>query len=403
LLATNALRFAPTFKDVGPGQPLLGCGNCIDRPICGGLHLRNTGSLLVSCMSYCTCEDVGRCDMVCPRKPTNYVARHREVDGWDLANIPTARMVELPRLPDWIPLFQGNLAGSRSTSLDDSVALPLTYALKGRGHATRARTRKELAQSYGMRPRHGWVLSGVQEDPAVERIWPLPDISRIAHQLVHAGAVFATSPDFSTILDSPRHDNLHAMKRIAWVWYHMTQGGLCTALHVNGRTDHDFVRWAEFIRLQPAVKAIAFEFLTGTATKQSAELSCKRLAVLASNVGRDLTLVVRGNADAARSLRASFKQVVFIDSTAYMRSMKRRRAYLNESGKVAYVPIRTSTVREARALLRHNIHTLRLAAASPPSPAEPDPQGRLDFNVLPTQEHADHETPQLTLFPQQET
>jgi hypothetical protein len=231
----------------------------------------------------------------------------------------------------------------------------------------------------------------------------LPDISRIAHQLVHAGAVFATSPDFSTILDSPRHDNLHAMKRIAWVWYHMTQGGLCTALHVNGRTDHDFVRWAEFIRQQPAVKAIAFEFLTGTATKQSAELSCKRLAVLASTVGRDLTLVVRGNADAARSLRASFKQVVFIDSTAYMRSMKRRRAYLNESGKVAYVPIRTSTVREARALLRHNIHTLRLAAASPPSPAEPDPQGRLDFNVLPTQEHADHETPQLTLFPQQET
>jgi hypothetical protein len=41
--------------------------------------------------------------------------------------------------------------------------------------------------------------------------------------------------------------------------------------------------------------------------------------------------------------------------------------------------------------------------ASPPSPAEPDPQGRFDFNVLPTQEHADHETPQLTLFPQQET
>jgi len=400
LLAAEAIRFAPTFKDVGPAQPLLGCGNCIDRALCGGLHLRNTGSLLVSCMSYCTCEDIAKCDIVCPRKTEDYVERHREVDGWDLTTIPTARTVEMPRLPDWIPMLQGNLLGQRATALDDCLALPLTYALKGRGHATRARTRQELSQSYGVRPRHGWVLSGVQEDPAVERIWPLPDISRIARQLVHAGAIFATSPDFSTILDCPRHDNLHAMKRIAWVWHHMTQGGLCTALHVNGRTDHDFVRWAEFIRLQPAVKAIAFEFLTGTATKQSADQYCQRLADLAGAVGRDLTLVVRGNAAAARSLRAIFKHVVFIDSTAYMRSMKRRRAYVNDNGKLAYFPVRTSTSREARALLRHNIQTLRLAAAEPCAPAAPNPQARLDFNALPAQQNADDESPQFSLFPQ---
>ena len=400
MLAADAIRFAPTFKDVGPGQPLLGCGNCIDRVVCGGLHLRNTGSLLVSCMSYCTCEDIAKCDIVCPRKTEDYVERHREVDGWDLTTIPAARTVELPRLPDWIPMLQGNLLGQRASTLDDCLALPLTYALKGRGHSTRARTRQELSQSYGVRPRHGWVLSGVQEDPAVERIWPLPDISRIARQLVHAGAIFATSPDFSTILDSPRHDNLHAMKRIAWVWYHMTQGGLCTALHVNGRTDHDFVRWAEFIRMQPAVKAIAFEFLTGTATKQSIDQYRERLAGLAAAVGRDLTLVVRGNAEAARALRSTYTQVVFIDSTAYMRSTKRRRAYLNDNGKIAYLPVHTSTSREARALLRHNIHTLRLAATEPRTPAVPDPQARLDFNALPAQQDADDESPQLALFPQ---
>lgn len=400
MLSAEAIRFAPTFKDVGRGQPLLGCGNCIDRGVCGGLHLRNTGSLLVSCMSYCTCEDSEKCDIVCPRRTEEYVERHREVDGWDLTTIPTARTVELPRLPDWIPMLQGSLLGQRNSPLDDCLALPLTYALKGRGHATRGRTRQELAQSYGGRPRHGWVLSGVQEDPAVERIWTLPDISRIARQLVHAGAIFATSPDFSTILDSPRHDNLHAMKRIAWVWYHMTQGGLCTALHVNGRTDHDFVRWAEFVRVQPAVKAIAFEFLTGTATKQSADQYRERLAGLAAAVGRDLTLVVRGNADAARALRSNYKQVVFIDSTAYMRSTKRRRAFVNANGNVAYLPVHTSTTREARSLLRHNIHTLRLAAAEPRVPAVPDVQAQLDFTALPPQQNADDESPQLALFTQ---
>ncbi len=110
--------------------------------------------------------------------------------------------------------------------------------------------------------------------------------------------------------------------------------------------------------------------------------------------------MIRGNAAAARSLRAIFKHVVFIDSTAYMRSMKRRRAYVNDNGKLAYLPVRTSTSREARALLRHNIHTLRLAATEPRAPAVPDPQARLDFSALPPQQDADDESPQLALFPQ---
>lgn len=152
--------------------------------------------------------------------------------------------------------------------------------------------------------------------------------------------------------------------------------------------------------MQPAVKAIAFEFLTGTATKQSIDQYRERLAGLAAAVGRDLTLVVRGNAEAARALRSTYKQVVFIDSTAYMRSTKRRRAYLNENGKIAYLPVHTSTSRETRALLRHNIHTLRLAATEPRTPAVPDPQARLDFNALPPQQDADDESPQFALFPQ---
>lgn len=398
MLPLNAVRFASTFKDVGTSQPLLGCGSCIDRPVCGGLHLRDTGALLVDCLSFCHCEDRSKCDMVCPNKPAEYVRRHEEVDGWDLSTIPLARDVDMPRLPEWIPLLQGNLVGPRITSVDDCVALPLTYALKGRKHATRARTQQELASAYGVRPRHGWVLSGVQEDPAVERVWPLPDISRIARQMVHAGAIFATSPDFSTVIDCPRQDNLHAMKRIAWVWYHMTQGGLCTALHVNGRTDHDFVRWAAFIRNQPAVKAIAYEFLTGTATKLSIGQHCQRLTELAKQVGRDLTLVVRGNAEAARSLRGTFKQVVIIDSTPYMRAMKRRKAYVNPGGKASYVSVQADSRRETRALLKHNIRVLRLAATAPFERPVEDRQANFDFRSSPAQQDTDDESPQMSLF-----
>lgn len=121
MLPLNAVRFASTFKDVGTSQPLIGCGSCIDRHVCGGLHLRDTGALLVDCLSFCHCEDRSKCDMVCPNKPAEYVRRHEEVDGWDLSTIPLARDVDMPRLPEWIPLLQGNLVGPRITSVDDCV------------------------------------------------------------------------------------------------------------------------------------------------------------------------------------------------------------------------------------------------------------------------------------------
>lgn len=403
MLDDAAQQYLASFKDAGGSQPLLGCGNCIDRDLCGGLHLSRTGALLVSCMSYCNCEDKSKCDAVCPSKPSEYVRRHQEVDGWELTNIPQAREIPLTSLPDWVALLQGNLIGRSAWSTDDVFALPLTYALIGSGPKARARTRQELQERYGIRPRHGWVLSGTEDDPAVERIWTLPDVSRISHQLVRAGAVFATSPDFSTVLDCPRHDNLHAMKRIAWVWYHMTQGGLCTALHVNGRTDHDFVRWTDFIRGQPAVKAIAFEFLTGSAGKASIDTYCRRLTALNAAVGRDLTLVIRGSAEAARQLRRSFAQVIFIDSTAYMRSTMRRRAFIKANGKLGYDPVHTSSPREVRALLRNNLKRARLVATTPPESlksrsATNNEQGVLDLRVAPPQKDADGEAFQLSLF-----
>ena len=374
------------------------------------LHLRNTGSLLVSCMSYCTCEDVSRevRTSSCPAQDggTTSSGIAKSMAGIS-PTIPTARTVEMPRLPDWIPMLQGNLARpARMTALDDCLALPLTYALKGRGHATRARTRQEAVAELrsSAAPTDG-CFPGVQEDPAVERIWPLPDISRIARQLLHAGAIFATSPDFSTILDCPRHDNLHAMKR--------NRMGLVS--HDAGRFVHGApCQWPHRSRLRslgrihPAAARCEGHRVripdrhgppsrAPTSTASALHGPC----VQCGRTGPDARGPRQRRGQRVHFAR-SFKHVVFIDSTAYMRSMKRRRAFVSESGKVAYLPIRTSTTREARALLRHNIHTLRLAAAAPLSPAEPDAQGRLDFNALPAQAHADNETPQLALFPYQE-
>ena len=125
---------------------------------------------------------------------------------------------------------------------------------------------------------------------------------------------------------------------------------------------------------------------------------CQRLTELAKQVGRDLTLVVRGNAEAARSLRGTFKQVVIIDSTPYMRAMKRRKAYVNPGGKASYVSVQADSRRETRALLKHNIRVLRLAATVPFERPVEDRQASFDFRSSPAQQDTDDESPQMPLF-----
>ena len=401
MLPKDAHRFSSTLRDVSGAEPLMGCANCADRRTCGELHLRNTGSLLLSCMDHCTCVDPSTCDIVCPNNAKAFVKRFHEVDGWDLENIPPTRDLALPALPSWIPLYQGNLSGTRPIRGEAVIGLPLSLSLTGSGESTRARTAIELTRAYGAKPFEGWVISGTEDDRAVERMWS-PMLTRVARELVQSGAVFATTPNFSLLQDFPRYDNFHAMKRIAWAWFRMTQGGLCTALHLNARTDHDFDRWATFVRNRPEVKAVAFEFLTGTAPKESAEMYAERLVRFAEACGRRLPLVMRGYASLKPRLEQAFSQIILLDSSPYMRASKRRKAYVKPGGSIGHTYAPTTTSGETRRLLLHNVEVHRAHAMVPfcRSPRDASPQqGVLDLRPRPSEVDADHKSAQLSLLP----
>ena len=64
----------------------LGCVQCADREPCGGIHKKQ---LDYYCLGDC-CGNPSTCDNVCPRNFETYVERYREVDGFDLDNIPRA-------------------------------------------------------------------------------------------------------------------------------------------------------------------------------------------------------------------------------------------------------------------------------------------------------------------------
>jgi hypothetical protein len=145
------------------------------------------------------------------------------------------------------------------------------------------------------------------------------------------------------------------MMRIAWAWYEMTGAGIPTALHINGRTDHDFVRWGEFAKTQTSLRAIAFEFLTGAEPKDDGRRYVDRLKRFAAESGRnDLLLVLRGGAVWMDELKTVFPRILLIDSGPYFKTVKRQRAELGNRGKLTYRSHTTKERSEVRALFLHN-------------------------------------------------
>lgn len=387
------------LKDIGSGTSLLGCGTCLDRGTCGGLQLPN-GTAMLTCMDLCQCDDPSSCDMVCPRAPARFAKRIHEVRGFQFNDIPHQKFAPSPSIAGCVTLIEGRVSRRRPVELD-YAAIPLTHAVTGRGIRQRAKTRDELVRDHGVSPRKGWIATGIEDDRFVERIWRLPKQREVFKGLREAGVVFATSPNFSLYADAPRHDNLHAMKRIAWMWYLMNEAGLPTALHVNGRTNHDFDRWTRFIIEHREVTSIAFEFLTGAKLTEASDRYVERLTTLARRVGRPLTLVLRGSMQLAKRLETVFDQVIWLDATPYFRAMHRHEAVSTGDGPTKYARRGGDAAAPIGGLFRtlaiaaqRKYHSYRLDL---PVPA----QRSLDLRppVVPADMSADNEALQMLLFP----
>ena len=121
------------------------------------------------------------------------------------------------------------------------------------------------------------------------------------------------------------------MKRIAICWQELVAAGIPAALHVNARTDHDWIRWAEFIRRRPEGTTIAFEFATGARSATRGTWYVGQLKRLRDRVGRDLALVLRGEQFRCQ-LEASFPRLVRVDTAAYVKTMNRVRRAVGPTG-----------------------------------------------------------------------
>jgi hypothetical protein len=304
----------------------LGCAGCRERKLCGGLAVEAN---VWSCLSFC-CGSPGKCDRVCRNNP-DFAFRVQEIGGFAL-NLPQAPSLAPPVLPLVVPeIFHGS---KRERPFAPAVASVSLYSMFDRKEGKpKYHTRDDLCNNFKISTDTPFLLTAIQRDRPLERWWELGQAKRkvIIRAARDCGAILATTPNYSLFLDRPRWDDLHAMKRIALAHSEFLEGGMPAALHVNGRTEADFGRWAEFIVAHPEVTHLSFEFTTGTGRPTRRRQHALWLCGLATSVGRPLHLLVRGGSDVLPELCAAFAGVTFLETTTFLKTMMRFRAIGNET------------------------------------------------------------------------
>lgn len=334
--------------------PSIGCSICPEYSICGGLKVSKP---LFWCLDYC-CGKPEACDVVCRNNP-RFVEHVREIGGFDLDSVARAPLFIRPSLNIAMPLiFHRN---SRESVLrTPAAALPLARMFDRRSGQPRFATRSDLCSAFGISPSTTIVLSGTDSDPPIENWWQIGRENRlnVIRHLKQLGVALATAPNYSLFVDQPRWDDLHSMKRIAAVHSEMLNEGLQAALHVNGRTETDFRRWTSYVKSRPEIQILAYEFATGTGWIGRRETHVEWLSALARDVGRPLELIIRGGIELIPTLEKVFSRVIFIDTAAFMRTMKRRRAVVMESGRLLWLTAPTPIGAPLDELLNHNVLTV---------------------------------------------
>jgi Domain of unknown function (DUF4417) len=314
----NEARIRATLRP--HGRIAADCKKCLHYDDCGGiepvLNLFNTDCVQANC-----CHPMGLgtdavppdCDNVCPNNP-KYLELLREVGGlsFDSLRVIEQSTINLPR---YIPMVY------RRYALRVAVKWPMvalgTYevALLKNGHMeTVAKCPEKLRQTFGLSPETEVILRGVADDRPLERYWSHRRRDRIPQQLATLGMKLAVGPNFSHFLDVPRHDNLFNRKRQL----------ICIAEFADAGQPGDWRFWERFLAANPSVSVVAIEFETGNRSRVEGEEVIRQIAGIQDAIGRQIHPLVVGGTQYLEWFATHFEQASFIDSTPFMKTVKRQ-------------------------------------------------------------------------------
>jgi hypothetical protein len=314
-------RIAESLRDDRGESLSLGCQNCVAFKQCGGL--RTSTGLVNGCRDLCECLDPATCNWVCSKHPIRYYLRNLEVGGFDFDDIPSAPSVPFPTLgTDFVSIVQPWMLSTERLSVP-LASIHFSNAFAEEADIARALTRNELAARFGVAATQ-LILTGVESDERVERWWRFKERRGALEDIQRSGVVLATTPNFSTMVNVPRPNDLHALKQILICWEEIQTAGITCAVHLNGRTDEDFKRLAKFVRVHSEINSVSFEFLTGARRAPECFRAIERLRQFALSVDRPLVLVLRGGREHLESLLPLFRRVLYLNASAHSKTHSRQ-------------------------------------------------------------------------------
>lgn len=331
-------------------QKSLFCNTCPDLGRCGGIATQLGGHCYMHC-----CGGKADCQTVCRQNP-EFKAQIREIGGFDLANVSRVKPVPQFPLSGTAPLLvHGKVRQVPVAS--EIVAVKLREVVQMTSGRLRYSDRDELARALKFQPDAHVVVTGIEQDKWVEPWWSLGRESRRAllREFLKLNIALVTPPNFSLFCDQPRPNDFSAMKRIALVQAEFLEAGIPCALHPHIITETDSLRWADFVAARPEIQTIAYEFTTGAGRLSIRSRHIDHLARLADSAGRPLDLVVRGDQKILAELASHYRNVLYIDTNAFMKTMHREFAIRTSNRDLRWKSVTTPDDISVDALLQHNV------------------------------------------------
>jgi hypothetical protein len=339
----------------------LGCAGCPDLVVCGGLRVE---APILDCHQLCSCARSGkRCFGVCRRDPVMFVARVNEVKGFGFENVPRSQSLPTRPLPAFAPVVY-NGTDRNGVLKSEIVALPLLSLFNRSSGTGKFEDRQELLDYFRLGAGTRIILTGIDNDIAIERWWSFADRPRLIRTLRRLGVEMVTAPNYSLFTDVTRLDNLHNLKRIAIAWSEFVREGMPCAFHLNGRTDRDWERLGDFVAGRDEITHVSVEFTTGGAGLNRGRYHRDALLAIAARAGRPLRLLMRGGRCHLPDLLRSFASVTVMDSDPYVRAKYRRRARLRIGGDIEWALSPTPRGAYLDELLQSNVDTVRQSTAT---------------------------------------
>ncbi len=337
----------------------LGCVECPERLVCGGLQVTAN---VFDCMSFCQCNGEVRCNFVCRNNTEHFVMSCQEIRGFDFDNIPRSRPLPQPDLPFIASLlYHGSRRENRLQA--KAVAIKMTDIADYKLGCLKYKSKERLAEHFKFDINAKLIITGVDQDRFIEPYWTGAHQGKIIDDLCALGADLVTVPNFSLFLEAPRWDNLHNMKRILICWNELVSRGVQTSLHLNARTDRDWERLTDFIGQRDEVASVALEFGTGLARKDRGKWHTEKSLALAEKVGRPLHLVLRGGVKYLREFSSGFSSVTLLDSSAFSKTRSRRQLVWGSGKPDKWKAIRMEEYEPLDDLLQFNVDQIALKIA----------------------------------------